>query len=137
VDLERSTLADWMGATSALLGPLVEALRHYAGLEAQCDDTPVPVVTPGTGKTKTGRFDVRAGRSPGRGHCADDSVWFVYSPDFKGPRLAGRTSCSPGLIIAGSVPRPLIGSAKLNRLDLEAYLPEVLSRIATTRSTNR
>jgi transposase len=29
VELERSTLADWVGGTSELLGPLVEALRRY------------------------------------------------------------------------------------------------------------
>ena len=29
VELERSTLADWVGGTSRLLEPLVEALRRY------------------------------------------------------------------------------------------------------------
>lgn len=46
VDLERSTLADWVGSTSQLLTPLVDALRHYvmAASKLHADDTPVPVL---------------------------------------------------------------------------------------------
>jgi transposase len=57
VELERSTLADWVGGTSALLDPLVVALRRYvmAAGKVHADDTPVPVLAPGNGKTKTGR----------------------------------------------------------------------------------
>src|SRR5499425_3457200 len=58
VELERSTLADWVGGCSRLLEPLVEALRRYvlgAG-KLHADDTPVPVLAPGNGKTKTGRL---------------------------------------------------------------------------------
>ena len=58
VDLERSTLADWVGQCSTLLRPLVEALNRYvlAGAKIHADDTPVPVLAPGEGKTKTGRL---------------------------------------------------------------------------------
>jgi transposase len=51
------TLADWVGGTSALLDSLVEALLRYAVAAAKlhADDTRVPVLTPGNGKTKTGR----------------------------------------------------------------------------------
>ena len=46
VDLDRSTLADWVGGASALLGPLVEAVgRHVlAADKLHADDTPVPVL---------------------------------------------------------------------------------------------
>ena len=56
VELERSTLADWVGGTAQLLEPLVEALRRYAiaAGKLHADDTPVPVLAPGNGKTKTG-----------------------------------------------------------------------------------
>jgi transposase len=56
IELERSTLADWVGGTSALLDPLVEVLRRYvmAATKLHADDTRVPVLAPGTGKTKTG-----------------------------------------------------------------------------------
>jgi transposase len=52
VDLEDSTLADWVGASSRLVQPLVEALRRYVlgGNKLHADDTPVPVLAPGNGK---------------------------------------------------------------------------------------
>jgi transposase len=58
VSLETSTLSGWVGATAAALGPLVEALTTevMASDTLHVDDTPVPVLAPGTGKTKTGRL---------------------------------------------------------------------------------
>ncbi len=58
VELERSTLADWVGGSSRLLEPLVEALRRHvmSARKLHADDTPVPVLAPGNGKTKTGRL---------------------------------------------------------------------------------
>ncbi len=86
VDLERSTLADWVGATSALLDPLVEALRRYVfdGSKLHADDTPVPVLAPGTGKTKTGRLWSYVRDDRPAGDTAAPAVWFAYSPDRKG-----------------------------------------------------
>jgi hypothetical protein len=54
MELERSTLADWVGGTSALLAPLVEALRRHimAANKLHADDTPVPVLAPGNGKNE-------------------------------------------------------------------------------------
>ena len=44
VELDRSTLAAWVGATSELLAPLVAALREHvmAARKLHADDTPVP-----------------------------------------------------------------------------------------------
>jgi transposase len=58
VELERSTLADWVGSASTLLQPLNEALRKHvmAAAKVHADDTPVPVLEPGKGRTKTGRL---------------------------------------------------------------------------------
>ena len=58
VSLETSTLSGWVGATAAALTPLVDALAAdvLAGDSLHVDDTPVPVLAPGTGKTKTGRL---------------------------------------------------------------------------------
>ena len=86
VDLERSTLADWVGATSALLNPLVEALRRYVFncSKLHADDTPVPVLAPGTGKTKTGRLWTYVRDDRPAGSTAAPAVWFSYSPDRKG-----------------------------------------------------
>jgi transposase len=58
VDLDRSTLAGWVGAASELLAPLVDQIRKHvlAASKIHADDTPVPVLAPGNGKTRTGRL---------------------------------------------------------------------------------
>jgi transposase len=86
VELERSTLADWVGGTSELLDPLVETLRHYvmAAGKVHADDTPVPVLAPGNGKTKTGRLWTYVRDDRPVGDTAAPAVWFAYSPDRKG-----------------------------------------------------
>ena len=86
VSLETSTLSGWVGATAAALKPLIDALAAdvLASDTLHVDDTPVPVLAPGTGKTKTGRLwtyvrDERpfAGSRP-------PAALFFYSPDRKG-----------------------------------------------------
>ena len=58
VELERATLAAWVGESACLLQPLVDVLGRYvlAAEKVHADDTPVPVLDPGRGKTKTGRL---------------------------------------------------------------------------------
>lgn len=60
VEIERSTLADWVGGSAALLAPLVERLGTYVmpATKLHADDmpVPVPVLSPGKGQTKTGRL---------------------------------------------------------------------------------
>ena len=86
VELERSTLADWVGQSSALLRPLVDALqRHvFAGNKVHGDDTPVPVLAPGRGRTKTGRLWTYVRDDRPAGSQTPPAVWFGYSPDRKG-----------------------------------------------------
>jgi len=86
VDLDRSTLADWVGAASELVKPLLTVLRKHV-LSAQkihADDTPVPVVAPGHGKTKTGRLWTYVRDERTAGLETPPAVWFAYSPDRKG-----------------------------------------------------
>ena len=86
VELDRTLLAQWVGNVSALLTPLTDALRShvFATDVVHADDTPIPVLAPGNGKTKTGRLwtYVRDER-PHAGQIAP-AVWFAYSPDRKG-----------------------------------------------------
>lgn len=86
VELDDSTLADWVDGSSRLLHPLVDALRQHVlnADKLHADDTPVPVLAPGKGRTKSGRLwtYVRDDRP-----AADETppaVWFSYSPDRKG-----------------------------------------------------
>ena len=86
VDLDRSTLAGWVGAASELLAPLVDEIKKHvlAASKIHADDTPVPVLAPGNGKTKTGTLwtYVRDDRPAGLGTAP--AVWFAYSEDRKG-----------------------------------------------------
>ena len=86
IDLDRSTLADWVGGSSRLLAPLVDALRRYvlSARKLHADDTPVPVLAPGTGKTKTGRLWTYVRDDRPAGDLSPPAVWFAYSPDRKG-----------------------------------------------------
>ncbi len=86
VDLDRSTLAEWVGASSRLLEPLVEVLRRYvmAAYKLHADDTPVPVLAPGNGKTKTGRLWTYVRDDRPAGSAAAPAVWFAYSADRRG-----------------------------------------------------
>jgi transposase len=78
VSLETSTLSGWVGATAAALTPLVDALAAeiIRSDTLHVDDTPVPVLAPGNGKTKTGRlwvYVVTSGRlavRDRRQHCS-------------------------------------------------------------------
>jgi transposase len=88
VELERSTLAGMVGGVAALLGPLVTALeRHVVSADKlHGDDTPVPVLAPGNGRTKTARLWVYVRDERPMAGTAPPAVWFQYSPDRKGER---------------------------------------------------
>ena len=73
VDLDRSTMADWVGQVSWLLQPLVDHIRDHVFVAAKIhtDDTPLPVLAPGAGRTKTGRLWV---------YARDDRGWQGSDP---------------------------------------------------------
>ena len=86
VDLDRALLASWVGVASALLRPLVEAIRRHvlAGAKLHADDTPIPVLAPGNGKTKTARLWTYVRDDRPSGDTTPPAVWFAYTPDRKG-----------------------------------------------------
>jgi transposase len=86
VDLDRSTLAGWVGAASELLAPLVDEIRKHVLVASKihADDTPVPVLAPGNGKTKTGRLWTYVRDDRPAGCSTAPAVWFTYSEDRKG-----------------------------------------------------
>src|SRR6202163_2306765 len=102
VELERSTLADWVGGTSALLAPLVEALRRHvmSATKLHADDTPVPVLAPGNGKTKTGRLWTYVRDDRPAGDATPAAVWFAYTPDRKGEHPQAHLSKFTGTLQA-------------------------------------
>ena len=86
IALDRSTLADWVGQSAQRLDPLVEALRRYvlAADKVHADDTPLPVLAPGEGRTKTARLWTYVRDDRPAGSHAPPAVWFAYSPNRKG-----------------------------------------------------
>lgn len=88
IELDRSTLADWVGRAAWYLKPLhgrlLAELKASAKLFA--DETTAPVLDPGRGRTKTGQLwayarDDRPWNGPG-----PPAVAYVYAPDRKAER---------------------------------------------------
>jgi transposase len=86
VVIERATMAGWVGQSEKLLDPLVAALGRYvlAGSKLHADDTPVAVLLPGRGRTKTGRLWVYVRDDRASASADAPAAWLRYSPDRKG-----------------------------------------------------
>ena len=86
IDVDRGLLADWLGHLAWLLRPLVELIAEHvmAGHVIHADDTPVPVLAPGAGKTKTGRQWVYLRDERPHAGGAPPAVLYRYTPDRKG-----------------------------------------------------
>ncbi len=83
VELDRSTLANWVGGAAWWLEPLREHLAEqvFSSQKLFADDTPLPVLDPGRGRTKTGRLWIYARDDrPWTGSDPPAAVYF-YSPD--------------------------------------------------------
>ena len=100
VILDRSTLCDWVGRACWWLAPLHERVMNsvLASPRLFADDTTLPVLDPGRGKTKTGRLwcyavDNRPWRGPGHPAAA-----YLYSEDRKGAHPAIHLKGFRGLI---------------------------------------
>ena len=102
VPLDRSTLAEWVGGCSRLLEPLVEVLRRHvmSATKLHGDDTPVPVLAPGLGKTKTGRLWSYVRDDRPAGDPTAPAVWFCYTPDRKGEHPKAHLSTFRGTLQA-------------------------------------
>jgi len=102
LDLDRSTLADWVGRASALLEPLVASLGRYvsAAKKLHGDDTPVPVLCPGRGTTKQGRLWTYVRDDRPAASTEPSAVLFRYSPDRKGERPKAHLAAFTGVLQA-------------------------------------
>lgn len=86
VDIDRSTLAFWVGKAAHELKPVHDALLAHLKQSSKLfmDETPAPVLSPGSGKTKKGYFwalarDDRAWNGP-----EPPGVAFTYAPGRSG-----------------------------------------------------
>ena len=84
VEIDVSTMADWMGAVSVALKPMVEIIEAHvlAAQRLHVDDTPVPVLA--KGKTKTGRLWTVVRDDCPFGGTDPPAAFYVYSPDRAG-----------------------------------------------------
>jgi transposase len=147
VELERSTLADWVGQCAGLLRPLIDALgRHVmAGECVHADDTPVPVLAPGAGKTKTGRLWAYLRDERPYAGTAAPAVLYRYSPDrraehprthlaeFKGVLHADGYTGFDGLYDGGRVEAACWAHVRRKFFDLHATGKAPLATEALTR----
>ncbi len=84
IELDVSTMADWVGACTATLAPLVTLIRAHvlAGARIHGDDTTVPVLA--RGKTSIGRLWTYVRDDRPFGGPAPPAAVFHYSPDRRG-----------------------------------------------------
>jgi transposase len=82
VTIERSTLAQWVGAAAAELQPLHDHLLQQlkASPKLFCDETRCPVLDPGRGKTKTGFLWAIARDDRPWGGSDPPAVVYSYAP---------------------------------------------------------
>jgi transposase len=106
VELDRSTLANWVGGAVWWLEPLQARLAEhvFASPKLFADDTPIPVLDPGRGRTKTGRLWV---------YARDDRPWsgsdppaavYLYSPDRRAERPASHLTRFRGIVQVDGYP---------------------------------
>lgn len=88
VNLDRSTLADWVGRAAFLLRPVHERLLAIlkSSTKLFADETTAPVLDPGRGRTKTGQLFAYARDDRPWGGTDPPAVAYVYAPDRKAAR---------------------------------------------------
>jgi transposase len=100
IELDRSTLGDWVGRACWWLEPLWRLLRRHVmgSTRIFADDTRLPVLDPGRGRTKTGCL---------WGYAIDDRPWggstppavaYLYAEDRKGEHPAAHLAEFQGIL---------------------------------------
>jgi len=106
IDLDRSTLAGWVGKSAALLEPLAGCIQRHvlSGAAIFADDTPVKLLSPGAKKTKKAQFwaYVRDER-PWKGD-APPAAFYRFSRDRRGEHPAEHLKAYKGWMHADGFP---------------------------------
>lgn len=102
IEIERATLADWVGHAAWWVAPLAALIggQVMAAPVLHTDDTPIAVLAPGNGKTRTGRLWT---------YVVDERLWqgrrapaayYRFSPDRRGERPRNHLAGFRGVIQA-------------------------------------
>lgn len=100
--VDRSTLAGWAGQAESLLDPIYRRIREE-GLKAakiHADDTPVPMLMPGKGKTATARLWAYVVDDRASGSAAPRLVWYRFTQDRSGAHPQRELANFSGLLQA-------------------------------------
>ena len=102
VELDRSTMADWVGKSTALLEPLADAIGKEvrAGPALFADDTPVKMLAPGTKKTQTARVWAYVRDERAWAGSAPPCAWYQFTVDRKGEHPVSHLSGYKGWVHA-------------------------------------
>ena len=86
LDLPRELLAGWVGRSAALAEPMAAFIgRHaLAGPRVHADDTPMPMLSPGRGRTQAARFWAYLRDDRPFGRRDPPAVLYEFTPDRKG-----------------------------------------------------
>ena len=95
-------LASWVADVAALVGPLVNRLQRYVmqATKLHADDTPVPVLSPGRGRTRTGRLWAYVRDDRPSGGADPPAVVYRYSPDRRAERPREHLKSFSGILQA-------------------------------------
>jgi len=102
VMIDRGTMMGWVGKAAWLLRPLTERIggHVFAATKIHTDDTPLPVLAPGTGRTATGRIWIYLRDDRASADDTPAAAVFFYSPDRKGMRPAAHLEGFSGFLQA-------------------------------------
>ena len=102
VEIDRATLADWIGRAAWWLAPLARLVGTTVMAQPvlYTDDTPIRTLAPGTGKTRLSRFWVYAVDARPHAGPGPPAAFYRYSPDRKGERPREHLAGFSGVIHA-------------------------------------
>jgi transposase len=88
VEIDRVTLADWIGRAAWWLAPLARLIGTIVMAQPvlHTDDTPIRTLAPGSGKTRLSRFWVYAVDPRSHAGPGPPAAFYRYSADRKGER---------------------------------------------------
>eukprot|EP00919_Chromeraceae_sp_WS-2016_P031431 GHVR01074318.1.p1 GENE.GHVR01074318.1~~GHVR01074318.1.p1 ORF type:complete len:460 (+),score=38.45 GHVR01074318.1:398-1777(+) len=102
IDIERSTLAGWVGRSAQLLERLSDKIKDHvmAAPALFADDTTIKALAPGNGKTKTARLWIYSRDERAWAGAAPHAAWYQFSTDRKGIRTEKHLEGYKGFIHA-------------------------------------